>query len=37
MTIGFCYEIQMINSLYSTSVDTVLVDFELDNFRLRGE
>ena len=34
MTIDFCYEIQIIISC--ATVDTIPVDFELDNFMLRG-
>ena len=33
MTIDLCYEIQLLNP--STTVDTVPVDFQLDNFMLR--
>ena len=35
MTIDFRFELQIINSQYTT-VDTVPVDFKLDNFMLRG-
>ena len=35
MTFGFCYEIQIMKSQYL--LDTVPVDFKLDNSTLRGQ
>ena len=34
MTIDFCFEMQII--IPRTTVDTVPIDFKLDNFMLRG-
>ena len=34
MTVDFCYEIQIV--IPRATVDTVPIDFKLDNFMLRG-